>query len=197
MSHCATGLLSYALFWRERRQWAWDLHLSWGVTGWPNAGEESEDCSISVRIHRTPTPRQWLYQRKTSAFFRECHYIVKTSFIPPIIPHEKIFKYKWHNNNQIHLALHFHKNNSGNVGFRWHLGARGVEERGEMEEKKMLLKSYATLSLRSLIFHPLQMLANLWHYTNCISSWQQIETYCYRSAKYRRDPLLETLRYVQ
>lgn len=95
------------------------------------------------------------------AFFRECHCIMKTSFIPPIIPHEKIFKYKWHNNNQIHLALHFHKNNSGNVVFRWHLGARGVEERGEMEEKKMLVKSYATLSLRSLIFHLLQMLPNL------------------------------------
>ena len=64
-----------------------------------------------------------------------------------------------------------------------------------MEEKKRLVKSYATLSLLLAIPYRCQLIYDITQ--NHISSRQQIQTYCYRNVKYRTNPRLVTLRYVQ
>lgn len=70
------------------------------------------------------------YCKNTNAHF-------KTLLLLPQSFHmKKIFKCKWHNNNQIYLALHSHKNNFGNVGFWWHLRARKGWRKDEKWKRK-------------------------------------------------------------
>ena len=82
-----------------------------------------------------------------------------------IFPHENVLKHKRHNKTQIYLALHLHKIlkilYSGGI-----LGQKGAILREGIKEK-MLIKSDATFSLRSCIFHFLQMLNN-WGITQIV-----------------------------